>query len=1486
MILKIKTDDIGKEHLSIANPMNFFKKQSLLSDGDMNALNHYNELIRGGTEPMTAFYSSMQNASDRAALLARNANGSAVDIENLAMSSQAGGLALKGLAMAGNMIAMWAISEIISIAAQKISELANASEIAAEKAEGFAASVNSSLQDSSSNTATLSELNNEYLKLSKGVNSLGENISLSADDYTRYKEIIGQISNIMPGMSAYFDAQGSKIAFTKGKLSNLNDEYQRYIQNQAKSFAAEGDEDGNTLQDVLDNYNSNSNYGFWEDAKNVLKNSVGIYDIDDLPAETMLSTFEDVLNTSKEDFAAYLRDLDFDYNGNYMMTNKNRSKAILEDVLGINSSEILAMGDEEFNALQQQITAHIQTLQAGTDADMSKINTGLVEIALGKDDFWKLDESGQNSVTTLLSSLNHKAWDALNIETENEAQVFVNKIISSISSNKDGFSDAWNGLFSLDSADIPVEEYISKVQTFMDTICNVLGITDEDDKKAFIISLGFNIDVDQAMLDGLKEKLSDAVTPSDVPNFLQEQSKETSTAWADSLNVNELKIANSDEFLDELEKQQESLKGATLSVYDYNEALQRTAELPKFSMDNIAESAQNCTNAVSGLLSSVSSLNNALIEQSENGSLSIDTMLSLVDAGYAAALQFDSDTGACTLNKDALFELLQVKLQNQLLEAEAIKSKFGEKLIQDGIDASESADGFIKLTGFKMAALTAKQSSDLDAHNNAAAQVIALQNTLSNLDKLGKNPTSHKSSASSASASDPVKDAFQKEYDALKHLRDMEQITDIDYFNEVDALNQKYYNGKTKYLTDYQKYEQEVYKGLQSAYKDLVEKQTDLLEAELDAGMIDYQTYSSTVTNLLDNMYAQGKISAANYWDFVKAKLESQLAIYDSALRGVTTLLDDEIDKWQDKIDVIEAANDKLEEQKDYYDSVLDAVSSVLENEIDLWEDKISVLEEENDGIEELVSNYDSVLSVVEKVYDKEINLINEQKNTIQEKIDAINDENSALDLQYRKSQALYELERSQQQRTKKVYGGENGYVYTTDDSAIRDAQSTLHDIETEELINSLEKEQESLQNDIDLLEEYKQKWLEVSNAYADIQNDLLARQLLGEDYETLILLNNDLDIEDFKNKYIEAQQRMDDNSDLITSYEEKVEYYEQLKEQWASIADEHEDSVNRQNAALQFGADWEQELLAGRLTAITDFSAMYSEIQAQIESNEGLIASYNEKIDYYQKLKEQWNSISEEYERQKDRQNAAMLLGSDWESSVLSGRIDTLNKFKDGYISLQQQIVDAAWNSANEQIRAAKEAEKAAAGSVGNAGNVSSNGNGSSNGNTNKSNSPSNSANSTKSDAKEKKKAAKANSNTTTKYASGGRLHYYDNSYGISVPSGEDHVSTIAWRNGERILSPSQNKNFEELTVNLPDILKSAQTLKNLIQMNPVNYAAMLDVSKYTESLCHLAKGNVSNTTLQIGDIHLHEVSDVDTFAETIVRQLPGKMLQAIHKI
>ena len=64
---------------------------------------------------MTAYYRTMQNASDTAVKMAKNANGAVVQLEQIPKVSKAGQVALKGLAMAGNMLAFAAIAKGIEV---------------------------------------------------------------------------------------------------------------------------------------------------------------------------------------------------------------------------------------------------------------------------------------------------------------------------------------------------------------------------------------------------------------------------------------------------------------------------------------------------------------------------------------------------------------------------------------------------------------------------------------------------------------------------------------------------------------------------------------------------------------------------------------------------------------------------------------------------------------------------------------------------------------------------------------------------------------------------------------------------------------------------------------------------------------------------------------------------------------------------------------------------------------------------------------------------------------------------------------------------------------------------------------------------------------------------------------------------------------------------------------------------------------------------
>lgn len=626
---------------------------------------------------------------------------------------------------------------------------------------------------------------------------------------------------------------------------------------------------------------------------------------------------------------------------------------------------------------------------------------------------------------------------------------------------------------------------------------------------------------------------------------------------------------------------------------DVQHETQTSFEIP--DAETLKQQISDLNSAIESIQSAYDTLNSAVEEYNSNGGqLSIDTIQSLLSLSdeYLACLQVEN--GQLSLNADAMAQLAQAKLDEA--QATAVTQAMTElNAIANG-EAAQSTTNYItgnaalmdslaKLSGsyegVAQAAMTAAQAQELSAQISAASakDKTATENVMKGLDtklkliQSTKNAISagnfasvskktSKSGSSSKSSKDELKEAFETEYNLLKHNLEMETITEKEYYDGVQALNEKYFAGKKEYLDEYRKYEEEVYKGLKSYYKSYCDDMMNYYDKKLDASKMSYKEYCDSVSKMLADMHNSGKISDKDWYDYTKTMLEKQKDAYDRALSAITRRLQKEIDAWQAKIDALNDQNDILNDQKD---------------------------------------NYDKILSAVSNVYDKEIDRLNEQKDLLQDQIDALNDKNDALDLQYRKEQALYALQKAQQQRTRKLYVEGKGYIYDTDNEAIRDAQKDLDDITNEELINSLQKEQDKIQESIDILEKYKEKWNEIPDAWDKAVSEQLAIELWGQEYEKLILMNRTSDIENFKTKYLKIQSQINDNEQLIKSYEEKVEYYTKLKEQWQSLTDEYSNSVDDMYAKMLLGQSWEADVLNGRLSTLNDFRNQYNDIQKSI---------------------------------------------------------------------------------------------------------------------------------------------------------------------------------------------------------------------------------------------------------------------------------------------
>ena len=387
-----------------------------------------------------------------------------------------------------------------------------------------------------------------------------------------------------------------------------------------------------------------------------------------------------------------------------------------------------------------------------------------------------------------------------------------------------------------------------------------------------------------------------------------------------------------------------------------------------------------------------------------------------------------------------------------------------------------------------------------------------------------------------------------------------------------------------------------------------------------------------------------------------------------------------------------------------------------------------------------------------------------------------------------------------------------------------------------------------------------------------------------------------------------DAQKSYDDAElDLKTSeLSKQVSELEKFKAQWDSVKDAYQDNIDSMNAIALLGSEYQKLILNNNILDIENFKNQYVGIQQQINSNEELIKSYEEKKNYYDKLKSEWSALSDEYENKQNEMLASQVLGANWENDVLNGRLSTLDGFRTQYISVQQAIADAqwqsaneqikalqaladaAWASANEQINAAKEAQKAASGSTGSAGSVGSaynvsgmisagaptsvinkiTGNKSNTSAAATADQRKNNSNIIMSNEQKKTIAAsKKRANNIRKYANGGvvKIDPDDLLANLAKQHGEDGFAMV--QDGERILTQQQTASFDRFVdlitgmnvtpqMLMPDFMKAAQTVTN---------------------------NNRPNYSVNMGEIHLHGVQNVDEFSKEIVKRMPGVMFQSM---
>lgn len=1106
---------------------------------DISAIKKYNSEIQKGTSYQEAMALASKNTNKETIALMESAKGATVTNKELitaqkasTLAAKAQSMAYKAVAVAANMIITALVVKGIELAANAIDHYVNRAKYAAEAMEEAQQKIDdaqNTLQDMSS---TISENKDRFLELSKGVDKFSNNLSLSKDDYEEYLNISNKFAELSPSLVSGYDDQGNALLNIGDSAEETSKKLDTIIEKQ-KTIAE---------QTLIDNMDDVAN---------------GIYyEVDE--AKDSISELQDELETLQQRYEESNINLKTS-NGlitfgdeNYSKYGKELEKALtsagieFEKIAGLYDTSIqlktaspeqlekaqsfydawLETENEYYHASENGLKQDIESKEKSIEDSYSKMTANLQAWVKDNYNYQYLSDDSSAIVDKLIPEIDWNsleeppvtAYDYQNYVEEN----ILKPLMEVPSEHKQKIDDMFNKLLSFEDGDLDILSFAKQLEEKLNEYGIKIDITpiiaNEQEAK----------DKLQASIESISEGGSADFTTSSGKRVDANDYKKLSEYTKD-FNSEQIELWN---------KVTLNAKTAEEAISAYETAIKDSSE-DSFEIpdaETLKQQISDLNSAIDSIQSAYDTLNSAIEEYNTNGgTLSIDTIQSLLSLSdeYLACLQVEN--GQLSLNADAMAQLAQSKLDDA--QATAVTQAMTElDTIAKGENSSANS-AYISGNAALMSSL-AQLSGSYEGVAKAAMTAAQAQRMSALIsDAAGKDKT----------ATENVMKGLDTK---LKLIQTTKASINAGNFGKVAGKSSSSSKGSGSG------------KSASDTAKEEIEAYMEYLEKALEGGRITYSDYVRDVTLKLDDMYHNGRITAKEYFDYVEKRLNQQLEVYKSVLSAVTDLLEDEAQKWQDKIDALNDENDLLEKQKD---------------------------------------DYDSILSAVDQVYQDEIDRLNEQKDLLQDKIDAINDENDALELQRKKQEALIALDKARQQRNVKIYTEDRGYFYSIDQDAYKDAQQNLQDIKNEEVIKKLEDEQDALDDSIELLEKYRDLWNDIADAYKKKTNEALAVALWGENYEKLILQNRTQDIEAFKDKYLEIQSKIDDNKSLIDSYQEKVDYYNKLKDQWNEISSAYEKEQQRMYAAQILGANWEKDVLDGRLDVLSQFRDQYLEIQRQM---------------------------------------------------------------------------------------------------------------------------------------------------------------------------------------------------------------------------------------------------------------------------------------------
>lgn len=295
------------------------------------------------------------------------------------------------------------------------------------------------------------------------------------------------------------------------------------------------------------------------------------------------------------------------------------------------------------------------------------------------------------------------------------------------------------------------------------------------------------------------------------------------------------------------------------------------------------------------------------------------------------------------------------------------------------------------------------------------------------------------------------------------------------------------------------------------------------------------------------------------------------------------------IDKINDKKDKEQEYLDTLQEEEDTLNDIIDKYQTAGDTAIDYIEKEISSLEDSRDDVE---SYYDDLIDKLKEENDERDRAIE-----LQEKQDAL---------------------ANAKKKKVAIYSEASGWHLETNSDEVEKAQQELDSLQNEIAIDNLEKEKEAAMqpytDQIEAFEKYKQAWSDAMSAYTNNQNEMIAQQILGIDWQGK-LHNQDIGIlNKYQTDYSGYQTKLKDNvqkekeiiQNRIDQYAKEADEWEKYLKQFDTFVSDLSDQDVKYFEELKLKALNEKSTYQERLDALREFKADYIQLSEDLAQYDG----------------------------------------------------------------------------------------------------------------------------------------------------------------------------------------------------------------------------------------------------------------------------------------